>query len=58
MYNIRLQVILTNIIAFLIFLLMPLATMLDEGTLDGESEEASLMHEWTMTRFAWACILG
>lgn len=56
MYNCRLQVILTNIVSFLIFLMMPLATMLSEATLKGA--DGSMDSAISTNRVAWACILG
>jgi hypothetical protein len=58
MYNCRLQVIITNIVSFIIFLIMPLATMLDEATLKGNESHESLAATLSVTRTAWSCILG
>jgi len=58
MYNCRLQVILTNIVSFVIFLLLPLATLIETGTLLSKEAHESLATSYTMTGFAWCCILG
>lgn len=59
MYNCRLQVIITNCVSIFIFLLMPMATLLDEFSLTGtESPEAIGKQGITQMRFMWACIFS
>ena len=59
MYNCRLLVIITNIVSFLIFLLMPMATILEEFNLDGNDSNDSLHTKGiTITRISWSCIVG
>lgn len=57
MLNCRLQVILTNIVAFIIFLTMPLATMLGAFTVKGEGLDA-LDADITISAISYSCIIG